>query len=144
MFVFKSLLIFAKNTPCRLKTVVSLLLAFAVLVAPLGKLWILFAFQMNQPYIAQNLCEQREVEDNSCQGACHLKQKLAEEEAKEKNASQHVKYEMEVWTFASLVSLACPLPAHFYEEQTLVAYYPQSKLADFEGEIQHPPSVGIL
>jgi len=45
----------------------------------------LLIFKLNQNYIAQNLCVQKEIEDNTCQGCCHLKKELTKQSNQETN-----------------------------------------------------------
>jgi len=51
---------------------------------------IIFIFYQNQEYIATELCEQREVLNNTCQGNCHLQKqinKLVNEENSQQNTN---------------------------------------------------------
>lgn len=123
-----------------LKTLVSVSLALAVALAPLGKRWVLFAFQMNQAYIAQNLCEKREVEENECQGKCHLNKALAEEEQQEKNTTETFKYQVEV-LFCEPFQATCYVPTIFLEKRTFGAPCSPAILQGFKDKIQHPPTV---
>ena len=59
-----------------MKSLVIGLLVIVVLIQLLGKTLIVGHFVLNQDYIAQNLCEQREQKQNHCRGVCHLKKTL--------------------------------------------------------------------
>jgi len=59
-----------------------------IVVQSFGKLVILVNFQLNQTYIAKNLCEQKGTKGNHCQGKCHLSKQLTAED--EKPAAQSV------------------------------------------------------
>lgn len=58
-----------------------------------GKLVVIINFELNKEYIVKNLCEQKEEEDNCCQGSCHLKKELEkqEEQAPSPNTQQKIK-----------------------------------------------------
>jgi len=61
-----------------------ILLIIPLLLFQLGsKSFILFHFLINQEEIAATLCVQKEVEDNCCQGSCHLNKQLEEQEKNE-------------------------------------------------------------
>lgn len=53
------------------------------LVQPLYKLAVLVQFELNQSYIAQNLCVQKDKKDNACQGRCVLAERLKISEPQE-------------------------------------------------------------
>jgi len=42
-------------------------------------------FKINQEYIATNLCVQKDIEENSCQGCCQLKKEMQQTEKQEKS-----------------------------------------------------------
>lgn len=49
----------------------------------------LLVFKINQDYIAKNLCIQKEIENNTCQGCCHLKKQMEQQnEQEESNPNQ--------------------------------------------------------
>ena len=54
-----------------------------LLAQPFGMTWVYLSFRLNQAYIAKNLCVQKDVKGNKCQGCCHLKKKLHETEQQE-------------------------------------------------------------
>lgn len=56
-----------------------------VLLQNFGKVYILLNFEINQTYIAKNLCVQKDKPDNCCKGHCYLNKQLEEEDKKEKS-----------------------------------------------------------
>ena len=60
-----------------------ILVVSGILLQNLNKVIILINFQLNRAYIAKNLCVKKEVENNCCQGSCHLKEELDKEDKKE-------------------------------------------------------------
>lgn len=70
------------------KTIVaSLLLSFVINV--LMPSIVFLDFKVNQDYIAENLCENREVEESTCEGKCQLMQSLSKIE-KKKSTKENV------------------------------------------------------
>lgn len=61
----------------------TLVLIALLLAQPFGMTWIYLSFRINQAYIAKNLCVQKEIKGNKCQGCCQLKKKLHETEQQE-------------------------------------------------------------
>lgn len=59
----------------------TILLALALSLQTLAGLWVVLSFKVSQTFIAEELCEQKEVEDNCCQGSCYLKKQLSKAEA---------------------------------------------------------------
>jgi len=47
------------------------------MLQPLSKMYIIVSFYVQQDYIAKNLCEKKDVENNCCHGKCQLKKELA-------------------------------------------------------------------
>ena len=54
------------------------LLILTVLIQPLWQLGILISFQINQDYIAENLCENKDKPKLQCNGHCQLFKQLGE------------------------------------------------------------------
>jgi hypothetical protein len=102
----------ANKTTTHLKSLLSLFLALVIFLQPLGKLWIVASFELNQDYIAQTLCVERNEAENTCQGVCHLKKQLAEAEEQEKQQQSLLKKSLDLVYIVPSVSfeLAC-LPA---------------------------------
>jgi len=71
-------------------------LIFLLLAQPFGMTWIYVSFKLNQATIAKDLCIQKEIKGNKCQGCCQLKKQLKKSdqaEQKELPKSQRVKGE---------------------------------------------------
>jgi hypothetical protein len=68
---------------------VRLILAIATLLsvalACLGDCVVVLSFSLNRSYIAQNLCEKKDVPGNTCQGCCLLRKELQNEDRKEQS-----------------------------------------------------------
>nr|WP_321406467.1 hypothetical protein [uncultured Carboxylicivirga sp.] len=59
-----------------MKKILIILLSIVSLVASLHYSVTLMIFKINQDYIAQNLCVQKDIQNNTCQGCCHLKKQF--------------------------------------------------------------------
>ncbi len=68
------------------KRALSVLLICLLLAETTSRLVVVAAFAMNRNYIAQNLCENREMPELNCDGQCYLAKKLKQAADKE---SQH-------------------------------------------------------
>ena len=66
-----------------MRRLVPVVLIAVLLSQPFGMTWVYLLFRINQAYIAKNLCVQKDVKGNKCQGCCHLKKKLHETEKQE-------------------------------------------------------------
>ena len=76
-----------------MKQLLSFLLAIVILSQPCSKIWIYFSFKINQEYIANTLCEKRQLKENCCQGSCKLKEKLSKADNEEKSPSPSISKE---------------------------------------------------
>ncbi|TNE80012.1 MAG: hypothetical protein EP332_08945 [Bacteroidetes bacterium] len=59
---------------------VAVFLLLQMLLQSLGSLKVHVAFALNKDYISAELCEQKDVLDNDCQGSCYLKKNLEKEQ----------------------------------------------------------------
>lgn len=59
---------------------IAVFLLLQMLIQSLGSLKVHLAFALNQDYISAELCEQKEVPENECQGSCYLKKNLKKEQ----------------------------------------------------------------
>jgi hypothetical protein len=57
--------------------------AAVLLLQAAGQSVLIAGFYINRSYIAKNLCEQREISGNCCQGSCHLRKQLKEDTQKD-------------------------------------------------------------
>jgi hypothetical protein len=64
---------------------------------PFSKILIVISFKINQESIAKTLCIKKEVENNTCQGKCHLKKQLDKSDQEEqKQTPTNTKEKVEV------------------------------------------------
>jgi hypothetical protein len=80
------------------------ILAFTgILLQNFSKVYILVQFQINQDYIAQNLCVKKDIPNNCCKGKCHLQKQLDKDEKKLPASGNQLKEKSE----PELYSLNC-------------------------------------
>ena len=68
----------------RLK-ITSIILLFAYLALWLKPLYPFIEFELNKEYIIETLCVERNKEVNTCQGQCHLKEKVKKSSDQDEN-----------------------------------------------------------
>ncbi|WP_143087601.1 hypothetical protein [Chitinophaga sp. YR627] len=67
------------------KQLITVLLMMIWLCQLSGRYFVMFEFYLNQEYIAQNLCVNKDKPQLHCNGRCHLKKQLNEEEKRDQN-----------------------------------------------------------
>jgi hypothetical protein len=117
-----------------------ILVIAGVLIQNISKTFIVLNFQINREYVAKNLCEKKEVENNCCQGSCHLKKELKKEEKKEQvPGASLLKDKSETQLFFQTINVL-----NIYNsisELTKCTHYEKSKPASVSFSIFHPPRV---
>jgi hypothetical protein len=119
-----------------LRSLLAIIIVTAISAQAISKLVILINFQLNKEYIAKNLCEKKEEQDNCCQGTCHLKKQLAEDEERNNEAtnSGKLKFEKtEYWSEFLSISLYKNLKEKF------VSNYSGKILSGFKSKLLRPP-----
>jgi len=102
-----------------------------------SKIIIWVDFQLNQQYIAKNICVQKEVNDNCCKGSCQLIKKLNEDEKNQGQQNEPSKPLKEIQLFINQeheIQFSCPL--------TLERSYPKINICTYSKiilDIFHPP-----
>lgn len=93
----------------RVRQAVTLLLLFSLSVHCAGRLGIVAGWWLNQDYIAQVLCINRDKPQLKCNGKCHLRKQLkAVEQAERKQQPDSKQAFQEITLFCATV-----LPLHF-------------------------------
>lgn len=82
-----------------IRQVLSFVLILAFGMHQFAQLGILVSFKINQNYIAEFLCIEKDLPESTCQGCCQLKDKLEEHEEQQQDApeSQNRKYEIQLF-----------------------------------------------
>ena len=68
-----------------MRLIFAILTLLSVTLACLSDCIVLFSFSLNRSYIANNLCEKKDVPGNTCQGCCLLRKELQNEDRKEQS-----------------------------------------------------------
>lgn len=72
------------------KRFIALLLICLMVTANFTRLFIYAGFEVNQKYIAEKLCENRDKPWLNCNGRCYLMKKIKQAEEKERSAEHQV------------------------------------------------------
>lgn len=68
-----------------MKQLFAVILVLSILSFQFSELLVYGAFKLNQDYIAENLCVEKDVEGSTCNGCCHLKKKVNEQQEQKKD-----------------------------------------------------------
>lgn len=105
-----------------------------------GRLFVYVNFLIQQEYIAQNLCENREKPEMECNGKCHLKKELAKEEKKEKKDAK-LNYKEQITYYICAIEEKIELNQDFFEKNEHVNPAVQSNKVGYVDPIFHPPTL---
>lgn len=121
------------------KKYLAITLLVVLMTIPLSKTIMLVHFYINQDYIAANLCQFKEIEENSCNGKCVLSEQLKQTEDTEKELPGVMRemYNLE-WIFGGH-DFELPLP--FCETAISTAFYLWKDYSVDQEDFFHPPCV---
>ena len=120
----------------KLKKVVAIFLMVLILFPIFGKSWILISFKLNQESIAKNLCVQRNTKNNSCQGCCQLKKRLAEKDKQEQKQLPRGSNEKNSFN-----------ADYFFKELNNILYFSSRRKSSFQnhdGSLLNAPLEGLF
>jgi len=122
-----------------LKQLITIFLALLVFLQPFTKAWIFVSFKMNQEYIAETLCVQKEIPRNTCHGECQLMKRLKKVEQAEQQQKPPVpKLKIEVLFCHQLIDFQLQTIFSDTKEIFIIFYrrlHPMVSIDDFF----HPP-----
>lgn len=122
-----------------MKRFITYLFLGAFLLHSASRMIVYFNYWLNQDFIAQNLCENREKPQLECNGKCHLKKELDKDDERKQ---QDNKQQIEVILFLSKERIQeFSEQAFFIEEQIHCAFVVQQKTKGYNPFIFHPPTV---
>ena len=125
-----------------MKQVTTYILVLLILFQPFSKIWIVVSFKINQESIAKTLCVKKEIENNTCQGMCHLKKQLDKEDEKEqKQAPTNTKNNVEIWYCYHQITFEFLKQIKFYESRNLGEYKSEFYATSFISDIFRPPKL---
>jgi hypothetical protein len=128
-----------------LKQVTTYILALLIFLQPFSKIWIVVSFKINQESIAKTLCVKKEVENNTCQGKCHLKKQLdkADEEEK-KQAPTNTKEKVEVLYCHNLINFSICRKIYFADKKQSFFDYKFQYSSSYHTDIFRPPKFSLI
>ncbi len=110
-----------------------------LILASLYQSLALLVFQSSQELIATEYCEQKELKDNSCQGACVLKELLKATPEKEQSPALQVKLELDE-LFANSLLVFSSLKIYFSKSE-YASFYQTYPLEAIVYQVWHPPKI---
>ncbi len=112
----------------------------AFLLHSASRVIVYFNYWLNQEFIAENLCENREQPQLECNGKCHLKKELdKDDERKQKDNKQQV--EVILFVSSAVSHEIEQSESHFIEKQSHCAFVVQQKPTGYNSFIFHPPII---
>ncbi len=118
------------------------LLLFSFVFQLGNRIYVILNFQVNREYIAENLCEKKEIEDNCCKGSCHLEKELVKIEKEDNNSpankQEPIKEKSENDSF--FISVLHKNPLLNGIALAYIPYKAKSDLSGYYSDIFHPPS----
>jgi len=96
-------------------------------------------YMANKDFIAKNLCENKDKPMMHCNGKCHLRKQLAEQQKKDSAPLQSLKEKLELQFFSkSTILVQAPSVSEPVVPNTLYSYHiPKTALAS----VFHPPQI---
>ncbi|WP_257668424.1 hypothetical protein [Parapedobacter tibetensis] len=91
------------------RNAITFLFLILILYSSTSAVWINMAFLLNRGYVAENLCRERQMLDNACQGQCVLMKKL--KETQEKDTEQSKIKVQELQLVFTQITWSCDLEA---------------------------------
>lgn len=79
-----------------MKKAVSILLSSVIMLLAIQNTLVYTSFKWNQDYIAQFLCIEKDIQESTCQGSCHLKTELDKVNHTDNNLPVPILNEMEI------------------------------------------------
>lgn len=123
-----------------LKQVTTILFALLIALQPLSKVLIVVAFKINQKEIAKTLCVKKEIENNTCQGKCHLKKQIDKADEQEKKQTPTTqKVQVDILFCYNVQPFKLYNNTGYYEKKKLYAYESNFLVSSFLTDIFHPP-----
>lgn len=108
-----------------------------MLLQTFNRVFIVAGFYINRNYIVTNLCEQRDSSNNCCQGKCHLRKRMNEEDRKDQSAFPNSSKEQEELQYIQDRSPSVAVPPPLLGQILIIS---ESIAQDPSGSaIFHPP-----
>lgn len=122
-----------------IRSYIALVLLSLFLFQGIGKYVVYAHFYLNRNFIAQELCEQKAVAENTCQGKCYLKKQLNHQEEQQKQLATVLKSKVEVF-FESHKQRTSIVVASTFFEAPIASYFFSNQSVDTD-PIPLPPRI---
>ncbi|HVI43958.1 MAG TPA: hypothetical protein VM802_03795 [Chitinophaga sp.] len=105
-----------------------------------GRYFVMLDFYINQDYIARNLCVNRDKPQMHCNGKCHLRSRLNEEDRKnQENPERKTDNRSEIF-YAAWLERTLPKPACIAVSKDYPLTYTIGNPIDQPSTVFHPPA----
>ena len=123
----------------------SIVMITALITPNLIKIGILIDFKINQDFISEVLCINKEKPMSTCNGKCYLSEKLKKaEERQEKQVPINNKERVEVLYYYSKRSFDVPIYDDFFVSELNSPYIDEIYTSLFISDIFHPPKPDLI
>lgn len=117
----------------------------AVMLPSLTKIGVLIDFKINQDFIVEVLCINKEIPMSTCNGKCYLSEKLKEaEEQEEKQAPTNKKERFEVVYYYDKSSFDFPINTDCFVSKLNPACVDEFYTSCFIADIFRPPKLNLI
>ncbi|WP_143307116.1 hypothetical protein [Chitinophaga vietnamensis] len=106
-----------------------------------GRYLVMLEFYINQSYVAANLCENRDKPQLHCNGKCHLRKQLSEEEKRNQESPERRAENKSEIFYASCFIDHLFQPAQFETSNTYTIPNNVGSPVDQPQSIFHPPGI---
>lgn len=125
---------------CNMFRWASFILSLMLFMGSIHNSILFLQFEVQQDYYASELCEQREIEGNDCQGQCQLKAILMGEIESNSTPPATPPYQEETLTFLDVHGgISLLLKGENLELKAMPIFNDQILLPGFYADIWHPP-----
>ena len=119
-----------------MKHVTAYILILAIFLHLFSGIAVVVSFKINQDYIAEFLCINKDIPESNCNGGCHLKKELNEQQEHQDAIPQSENKNSEIQFFSDQTDAICPAANH--NQANL--FFPSNNTGILDpGEIFHPP-----
>jgi len=127
-----------------MKRAIILFMLLAIMIQSTSQLWITVSFFINRDYIASVLCINRALPESGCNGACQLKEQIANDQDNQDDANMEKKAK-EVWVYTPINLPDAPRANLFdWTAKTFDIIFVSDNLTEgYIHSIFHPPTFTI-
>lgn len=125
-----------------LKKAISIVFVFLLIFSNLSRIWILIDFKVNQDFIAEVLCINKNKPELQCNGKCHLASQIKQQQEKENTGTTaEVNTKLEILFFDHF-STDIPLSKGFALQTKLHSpYLNVFHSSDYLDQLLRPPQI---